>query len=357
MNTFRVQINHTQNINAELLATHLYNEIGEEYDISQDDLEDAFEIENVYLLPNDTFITIFTLEFPELEMRDAKPKDIIKSYLDTLMQQEEVINLVKLHDDFLQATAEQYFQKLFKIEMDLRNVLTYILTFDQKQIDRGTFKNFGIKIAESYQESVVKQEHENGLYYLLFNHYASFSEAQKLKAEQIAEILQDVRLSDFNQFKERLQGRNITEDRHTQFLFSIKQKLKPLEEMRNAVMHIRNLSDNKIANFNKSLDDTASEKGLTTLISDFWQTENEALKGYTWLNLAIVELGKFQIIQNGENWLIQNGEPIADDEFENMTDVKTFIYDELVDRINVCQYTPDCKEQIDAKVDEMLTKN
>jgi len=354
MNNLRVQINHTQNINAELLASHLYNEIGEEYDISQDDLEDAIEIENVYILPNNTFISIFTLEFPELEMRDAKPKDIIKSYLDTLANQEHVISLVKLHDDFLQATADQYFQKLFKIEMDLRNVLTYILTFDQKQIDKETFKNFGIKIAESYQENVVKQVHENGLYYLLFNHYASFSEAQKLKAEQIAEILQDVSLSDFNQFKERLQSRNITEDRHTQFLFSIKQKLKPLEEMRNAVMHIRNLSDNKIANFNKALDDTASGKGLTTLISDFWQAENEALKANTWLALATIELAKFQIAENEGVFSVQNGEPLADEELENLEDVKESIYEELIDRIEVNGYEPDCKAIIDTKIDEML---
>ncbi len=140
MGIVKIQISHTKNLNKEVLASHLYDEIGEEYDLSEDDVESYFEIENIYKLPNDSFISIFTIAFPELDLRDLEPKDIVKSYLDTLNHLDEVISLVKLQDDFLQEIANQFFNRLFAIEMELRNVLTYILTYDEKPIEKGVFK-------------------------------------------------------------------------------------------------------------------------------------------------------------------------------------------------------------------------
>jgi hypothetical protein len=176
MNIVRVQINHTINLDKLSLSSHLYNEIGEEYDLTEDVVETYFKIENVFKLPNDSFISIFTIDFPVLALRDLEPKDIVKSYLDTLNHLDGVIGLVKLQDDFLQEMANQYFKRLFVIEMELRNVLTYILTYDEKPIGKGTFKEFGVTLAETFDNNNVIENYENGLYYILFNHYASFGE-------------------------------------------------------------------------------------------------------------------------------------------------------------------------------------
>ncbi|SFZ81053.1 hypothetical protein [Tenacibaculum maritimum] len=360
MSIVKVQINHTKNLNKEVLASHLYDLIGEEYNLNEDDVEDYFEIENVYKLPNDSFISIFIIDFPALEHnRDFQPKDTVKSYLDTINRLEEVIGLVKLQDDFLQKVAIQYFNKLFAIEMELRNVLTYILTYDEKSIEKGVFKDFGIQLAESYKDNEVNDNYENGLYYILFNHYASFGEPKRLKAEQVSEILQDVSLSDFQEFKDRLQKRYITEERHTEFLFSIKLKLKPLEEIRNSVMHIRNLSNTKMSNFDKAVNDFGTDKGVQSLITDFWTAENEELKEQTWLSLAEKEVEKFQLRKEGEIWLVDvnYGTFILKndiDEFEDMDEVKNYIYEELKDSVEINDFEPDCKEQIDTWVDEKL---
>ncbi|MFL0203008.1 hypothetical protein [Tenacibaculum maritimum] len=360
MSIVKIQINHIKNLNKEVLASHLYDLIGEEYNLNEDDVEDYFEIENVYKLPNDSFISIFIIDFPELShTRDFQPKDTVKSYLDTINGLEEVIGLVKLQDDFLQAIANQYFNRLFAIEMELRNVLTYILTYDEKAIEKGIFKEFGVQLAESYNNNNVSDNYENGLYYILFNHYASFGEPKRLKAEQISEILQDVSLSDFQEFKNRLQQRYISEERHTEFLFSIKQKLKPLEDMRNSVMHIRNLSDTKMANFDKAVNDADLEKGVQSLITEFWTAENEELKEQTWLSLAEIEIGKYQLRQEGEIWFVdtKTGEIVIVndiDEFEDMDGVKNYIYEGLIDSVEINDFEPDCKEQIDTWVDEKL---
>ena len=47
MSIVKIQINHTKNLNKEVLASHLYDLIGEEYNLNEDDVVDYFEIENV----------------------------------------------------------------------------------------------------------------------------------------------------------------------------------------------------------------------------------------------------------------------------------------------------------------------
>jgi hypothetical protein len=362
MSLVKTQTNHTKNLNKGILASHLYDEIGEEYDLSEDEVESYFVIENLYKLPNESFVTIFTIDFPDLALRDLEPKDVVKSYLDTLNSLEEVISLVKLQDDFLLELANQYFNRLFAIEMELRNVLTYILTYDEKAIERGTFKAFDVKLAESYNDKNVTDNYENGLYYILFNHYASFGEPKRLRAEQISEILQDVSLSDFQEFKTRLQRRYISELRHTEFLFSINQKLKPLEDMRNSVMHIRNLSDTKMANFDKAVNDFGTDKGIQSLIVEFWKIENDELKEQTWLGLAEKEIEKYQLRKLELTWLIDV--KISDDviltndeeEYLDLDEVKDYIYEELKYNIEVNDFTPDFKERTDNWIDEKLVQ-
>ncbi|MDE5419149.1 hypothetical protein L3049_14205 [Labilibaculum sp. DW002] len=347
----KIQINHTKNLNEDLLASLLYDEIGEEYGLDDYYFEDYIEVINVNQIPNGSFISIFTLDFPEIDLRDLEPKDIVKSYLDTLNALDEVISVVKLHDGYLQGLADRYFNKLFAIEMELRNVLTYILTYDDKTIDKEIFKDFGVQLAESYNKNNVSNNYENGLYYILFNHYASFGEPKKLKADKIAEILQDVSLSDFQEFKNRLQRRYISEERHTEFLFSIMYKLKPLEDIRNSVMHIRNLSETKMSNFDKAINDNDTDKGIETLITEFWSNENDVLKESTWLSLAKIELDNYEINIQDDKWLIISHE---DEDFEDLEEVKTFIFDELKDRVELNDFDPECKEQIDNWIDEKL---
>jgi len=342
MSIVKIQINHKINLDKIELSSYLYDEIGEEYDLSEDEIESSFEIENVFKLPNDTFISIFTIDFPDLALRDLEPKDVVKSYLDTLNHLEGVIGLVKLQDDFLQKIANQYFNRLFIIEMELRNVLTYILTYDEKPIEKGTFNEFGVKLAESFENQNVTENYENGLYYILFNHYASFGEPKKLTSDQISSILQEVSLSDFEDFKKRLQKRYISETRHTEFLFSIMQKLKPLEDMRNAVMHIRNLSDNKVANFEKAFNDSGSDKGMQTLIEEFWKREKSELDEKTWLTLAeqlIINLIKIRKSDGSTDYEMVDS--YYDYEFEqSYSDIEEF-RQELIDYLRSKDFVPE----------------
>ncbi|MGP5101987.1 hypothetical protein [Psychrobacter celer] len=341
MSIIKIQISHTRNITKEDLASHLYNEIGEEYDISEDDIEDYFEIEYVLQLPNGSFVTVFTLDFPTLAVRDLELKDILKSYLDTLNNLKEITSIVKLKDDLLKKVALEYYEKLFDIEMELRNVLTYVLLYDDKSIDKEIFRNFGVKspALDKSQESEIKENYENPFFYVLFNHYASFNEPAPLETKDIAAMLQDVSLSDFSQFKQKLERRKLDEERHKDFLASLNNRIKPLEDFRNCIMHARNISNKKIDNFDKAINDNNGDKGIFTIINDFWLNENTILSEKTWLSLARKELSIYSI-----------DDMIADDEneFDDREEVIDHIIDEINSNIDISDFEPS-----DENIDEL----
>ncbi|MDN5058241.1 hypothetical protein [Aliarcobacter butzleri] len=295
MEIIKIQINHEKPIFTRDLATILYNQIGEEYDLNEDEIKDYFEILSVMLLPNDTFVTVLTFELPELPTRDIELKDIVLSFLNSVEKIEGVINIIKTQDSILQTKAHEIYKKITDIEMELRNVLTYIICYDEKNINEELFKTFAINKSEKIEYEQISKVYENGLFYIYFNHYSAFSEPEKLKADKILEFLQAPNIDTFDKFKQRLEDRGIKENRHLDFIASIKTKLDPIEKMRNAIMHIRNLSDNLIKNFEMSMNDNG-DKGIQSIINDFWINEQNILNQKT--ALKIVELEIKNIFRN-----------------------------------------------------------
>ncbi|MDM8519667.1 hypothetical protein QUF64_06440 [Anaerolineales bacterium HSG6] len=291
MNIVQIQINHKENITIKELAIAFYNEIGEEYDLSEEDVAEFFHIENRFLIPNGTFITVFTLDFPELELRDQTPQKILISYLNSLNEDDNILAIIKTSDFVLYNRAFQYYQEIIELEMELRNILTYIMAFDQRTIDESLFKDFGVGLAPSHNPNNISNHYENGFFYILFNQYAEFLEPKQLTDKQMSELLRDPSIQTFEMFRERLLQKGISEERHINFLSSILTKMKPLEDMRNAIMHIRNLSNKVVQNYKKATDIEDSTT-IKRLIQQFWEQENESLKKQTWLALAQSQIKK-----------------------------------------------------------------
>lgn len=284
MATIKIQINNEKPIFKRQLTSILYDQIGEEYGLSEDEIKDYFEISSIILLPNNTFVTVLTFELPELETRDIELKDIVFSFLDSVEKIDGVLNILKTQDSILQTKADEIYKIIASLEMELRNVLTYIITYDEKKINDELFKTFETKRSENIDYPNLKQKYENGLFYIYFDSYASFSEPKKLKSEKILEFLQAPSIDTFEKFKIQLRDRGIRENRHLDFIASIKTKLDPVEKMRNAIMHIRNLSDNLVKNFEMAIGDENS-KGIQTLIDEFWASEHDELKQKTFFKI------------------------------------------------------------------------
>jgi len=343
MQTIKIQIHHKEPLTVKKLATILYDEIGEEYDLMIEDIEDYFTFLSCTFLPNGTFISVVEFNLPELETREASVKGIVFSFLQSVALIDGIINITKMNDSILQEMALKYYEQIIELEMDMRDVLTYIITYSSKTINEEFFKTFGIIKSERLDNANIKENFENGLFYIYFNHYASFTKPQKLKAEKIAEFLQEPHISSFEKLKTKLQDRGLNEDRHIDFIASIKDKLNPVEKMRNAIMHIRNISDNTIRNFEMAIEDNGVNKGIKTLIEDFWNNENEILKQQTFMKLAEIEIRNIftEINENKDSDYCSQSDIVnamLDEEYQDLETFQNDILEYIDDEINILNY-------------------
>jgi len=363
METIKIQINHKEPLTLAKLAAILYDEIGEEYDLILEDIEEYFTFLSSTFLPNETFITVLEFNIPELVTREASLKSIVFSFLQSVERIEGIVSITKVNDTILQTSAFEYYQKIVELEMDMRNVLTYILAYSGKTINEELFKNFGIDKSEKLDNKHIKEQYENGLFYIYFNHYASFTQPQKLKAEKIAEFLQEPNISSFEQLKSKLNDRGLKENRHIDFIASIKTKLQPLEKMRNSIMHIRNISDTTVKNFNMAIKDNGTEKGIKTLIANFWDKENELLQQETFMRLAKLEIDKiFKNVDIEEDKYIINKNISTEFLDESYNELETFQNDilEYIDNeINILDYTitDEEEQQLNSLIETLWNKN
>ncbi len=344
MEIIKIQINHKQPLTLKKIATILYDEIGEEYDLTLEVIEDYFNFLSSSILPNATFITVLEFNIPELVTREFTLKNIVFSFLQSIENIEGIVSITKVNDTILQDTAFEYYKKIVDLEMDMRNVLTYILAYSSKSIDNELFKSFGVNhSSKGISNTEVKEQYENKLFYIDFSQYASFNKAQKLNKEKIAELLQEPHINSFEQFKNKINDRDLKEDRHIDFITSIKTKLEPLEKMRNSIMHIRNISDNTIRNFKMAIEDNGTNKGIKTLISDFWDNENELLKQQTFMKLAEMEIRNIfnEIDENKDSdYYSQNDivNAMLDDDYADLETFQDDILEYIDDEINILCY-------------------
>jgi hypothetical protein len=131
METIKIQINHKTPITLNILSTILYDEIGEEYDLSKEDIEDYFTFLYSNILPNETFITVLKFEIPQLATREISLKYKVFSFLQSVENIDGIISIIKINDTILQDEASKYYKKIIDLEMDMRNVLTYILAYSR----------------------------------------------------------------------------------------------------------------------------------------------------------------------------------------------------------------------------------
>ncbi len=364
MEIIKIQINHKEPLTLKNIANILYDEIGEEYDLSLEDIEEYFTFLHFNLLPNETFITVLEFNIPELATREMELKNIVLSFLKSIENIQGIVSITKINDTILQKTAFDYYQKIIDLEMDMRNVLTYIITYSNKTINDELFKNFGINKSEKIEYNNIKEQYENGLFYIYFNHYSSFTQPQKLKAEKIAEFLQEPNINSFEQLKTKLSERGLREDRHIDFIASIKTKLEPLEKMRNAIMHIRNISDNTIRNFNMAIDDNGINKGIKTLIIDFWNNENEILQQQTFTRLTEIEIKNIfkEIDENKDTDYCSKNDIVnamLDGDYPDLETFQDDILEYLEEEINILNYaiTDEDYQQLNELIETLWNEN
>jgi len=301
----------------------LYNEIGEEYDIDIDEVKSYFDFEHCVVVPNESFISIVVISLPTLETRDVSINEIVLSYLNSLNDFESIESITKINDTNFQNMAIEYYKEIIDIEMDMRNILTYMITYDNRRINEDLFKSFGIKVSEKLTADKIKKNYENGLFYILFKDYKSFLDIEPLNSNDIAKLLQSNHINSFEDFKDSLRTK-ITEERHLNFLSSVEKSFSQLDNIRNSIMHIHSLSTGEMKSYEKIMFDNGMNKSLKSQINDFWEHEQTVLKEQTLLALA-----KKYVKTIFEKSDYQDGKLHIDEAYQNDAIEEEYIYEDI----------------------------
>jgi len=272
------QIQHTQNISIEKFAQLLHDQIGEEANLEVDDIEDWFSFKNAYLLPSSSVVSIYTLQFEPLELRDLSNEKIISNLFGDIRKlqndnEEAIVETVtKFQDSIVLDKGVKFHEEIYVIEMSLRAILTYIVAYDERADITKLFKDFGGATMPDFKKSKADEFYENEFFYTSFKLYGMFNTPKPLNANDTAKQLQ--LSSSFDDFRLFLDGRNIKTERHTNFLSSIKQFVEVIEKLRNAIMHNRAISTKVENSYIKSRDD------LRPLLDGFWENEKTPIGVY-----------------------------------------------------------------------------
>ncbi|MGD9116766.1 MAG: hypothetical protein PVJ61_06270 [Dehalococcoidia bacterium] len=225
-------------------------------DYSAATLEDAIQIKYEKLLNNTRVIVgveiILFEDLPELEI-------LIASINDNLLSSSEIDAVFKFEDLGLFSKLDALHNDLFKIEMRLREAMTFIFIDTYGTDYYNLLKETSVKprferksnlfANREQKESYLIKRFENEFFHILFDQYDKLGELKSIKLEDLVSIAEVAH--DFNEFRSAIITRGIIKVDYLDFISSIKADMEFLEKVRNCFAHNRSPSEDDLINFER----------------------------------------------------------------------------------------------------------
>jgi len=178
-----------------------------------------------------------------LDAFEWKDIDIFLEYFLSFLK-DEVQFLWKFHDTKNLQKREEFFRKLYFLEMDLREILSYIF-FKTYFTDTDILKEIQVK---RFNQKI--QDIENDFFDVSFSWYKELLNLKVLKDTDREKYL--LESDNFDDWKNKLLNRWIQEEIYRDFISSVNDELWPIEEFRNCIMHNRWYEKWLFQNFEKN---------------------------------------------------------------------------------------------------------
>jgi len=166
--------------------------------------------------------------------------------------------VLKFYDSDLLNFLSNIYKELFKIEMKLREIISFIFIDTYKSGD-NLLKDVNLKPRfegknnlqkdETQRREYLSKRCENEFFHVLFSDYNRLTEIRDLKHDDLYLITEIS--NNFEEFKNNILNRGIKEDSYLAFLNNIKPVLSKLENIRNCIAHNRMLDTNDLENYEK----------------------------------------------------------------------------------------------------------
>lgn len=183
----------------------------------------------------------FCLDLPD---ETANAETVIAEFGGILAETAPIIHIVKFDDPILQEKNQQYAMELFQLEMKLRRVLSlvYLHSYSDDYFDLLRDEMTLLMKKEAPTEEQMKRAVENQFFHLTFGQYVGLN--TRRLPNSIADIIDHFRESDsFESFKSELERSPVTDEADQLLLASLRDKLDPVEKLRNCVAHNRAVSE------------------------------------------------------------------------------------------------------------------
>lgn len=244
-----------------------------EVSFTLEEITSWIEKEGSYILPNHQNISSFWLRFDEfantkiLEELINDPSSGYLKAIEDYNNHNKIFKVLRLQDSLGLDKSLQYHKEVASFEMQLREIINFILHYDNRT-DFSTLKSdFNIEPFDSFELKSANEYFENQLFHLSFKQYLSLYPPKVFSKDEKIDLLTNA--NDFEEFKDSLESRKIKTDRHIAFISSIKDKMDSVEKLRNAVMHNRAITKKTESQYLKIKAD------LEKIIKEFWEVEKE----------------------------------------------------------------------------------
>jgi len=259
-----VNFDFTTMLIAELLETFSESPF-KQGDIREEEFGEMLKIRHCEVLKNKR---IFNLDlhiseenFDQIINKDQM-MEFCSAFAKKIQDDEKVDCILKFSDDFLKDKLNTLQKELFDLEMRIREILSLIFLSRYPDKPHNFLEDFNVRKERGTEERQIKF-FENELFFISFSEYLDLINKQKdIDINELSKKI--IENENFQELKESLLLRGITNQDHKQFMEGVKILFESLIKIRNCVAHNRNPSETELENFERA------KKELREKIQEFW---------------------------------------------------------------------------------------
>lgn len=242
----------------EIVADILIRALQANYDeVDADEVQQMIVLRNERLgeeIINDagnTILNVLLCLGIELSDETDKSRIAIEEFAEALAETDPIYHVVKFEDPILKADLANWAEEIFDLEMKLRRVLTLIYLYAYQDGDP-----YNLLCDESTEPmgkkdlkiEDIKKSLENEFFYLTFSQYVSLNRRPEIK--QVKALLETISNSEtYDAFRTELNRVPVQHEDDAVFLAGLKERMDPIEKMRNCVAHNRRPSQTVVNNY------------------------------------------------------------------------------------------------------------